>query len=56
MEIPDLYKINDTRATKDYKEKTFTYIKAIPVQEVCLNCHGGNVSKKVLKQIKIYMF
>ena len=24
MEIPDLYKINDTRATKDYKEKTFS--------------------------------
>ena len=37
----------------NYKEKTFTYIKAIPVKEVCLNCHGGNVSKKVLKQIKI---
>ena len=37
----------------NYKEKTFTYIKAIPVKEVCLNCHGDNVSKKVLKQIKI---
>ena len=37
----------------NYKEKTFTYIKAIPVKEVCLNCHGNDVSKKVLKQIKI---
>ena len=39
--------------TTSYKVKTFTYIKAIPVKEVCLNCHGNDVSKKVLKQIKI---
>ena len=37
----------------NYKEKKFTYIKAIPVKEVCLNCHGNNISDKVLRQIKI---
>ena len=39
--------------TTSNKIKTLTYIKAIPVKEVCLNCHGNDVSKKVLTQIKI---
>ena len=38
--------------TTNYKEKTLTYIKAIPTQEVCLNCHGKKVNNKVLRQIK----
>ena len=37
----------------NYNEKTLTYIKAIPVKEVCLNCHGNNISNEVLRQIKI---
>ena len=36
-----------------YKDKTLTYIKAIPTKAVCLNCHGTNVDSKVLKEIKI---
>ena len=41
------------KITTGYKEKTLIYIKAIPVKEVCLNCHGNNVSNEVLRQIKI---
>ncbi len=41
------------KTTTNYKEKTLTYIKAIPVKAVCLNCHGKNVNNEVLKQIKI---
>ncbi|OUU63714.1 MAG: hypothetical protein CBC22_00245 [Alphaproteobacteria bacterium TMED62] len=41
------------KTTTNYKEKTYIFIKAIPVKEVCLNCHGSNVSNKVLRQIKI---
>lgn len=37
----------------NYEEKTLTYVKAIPVKAVCLNCHGSNVNNKVLKEIKI---
>jgi len=42
------------KTTNNSKEKTLIYIKAIPVKEVCLNCHGNNVSKEVLRQIKEY--
>ena len=41
------------QTTTNYKEKTLTYIKAIPTKEVCLNCHGKNINSKVLKQINI---
>ena len=42
------------QTTTNYKEKTLTYIKAIPTKEVCLNCHGKKINSKVLRQIKIY--
>ena len=39
--------------TTNYKEKTFTYIKAIPTKSVCLNCHGNNIDSELLQEIKI---
>ena len=40
------------QTTTNYKEKTITYIKAIPTKGVCLNCHGNSIDKKVLREIK----
>ena len=40
------------QTTTNYKEKTITYIKAIPTKSVCLNCHGNSIDKKVLREIK----
>ena len=37
----------------NYKEKTLTYIKAIPTKGVCLSCHGTIIDDKTLEQIKI---
>lgn len=32
-------------------DKIFRYMKAIPTAEVCLNCHGSNVSPPIAKKI-----
>lgn len=46
-------------ATMDYSEvvteggqKTFRYMKAIPVQDLCLNCHGTTLKPDVVASLK----
>lgn len=45
-------------ATMDYSEvidqggqKTFRYMKAIPIQELCLNCHGADLKPEVVASL-----
>ena len=40
---------------KDENNNKFVYVKAIRIKEVCLNCHGSNISSDIKKEIqKLY--
>ena len=40
---------------KDENNNKFAYVKAIRIKEVCLNCHGSNISSDLKKEIqKLY--
>ena len=40
---------------KDENNNKFIYVKAIRIKEVCLNCHGSNISSDLKKEIqKLY--
>ena len=40
---------------KDENNNKFVYVKAIRIKEVCLNCHGSNISSDLKKEIqKLY--
>ena len=40
---------------KDQNNNKFVYVKAIRIKEVCLNCHGSNISSDLKKEIqKLY--
>ena len=40
---------------KDENNNKFVYVKAIRIKEICLNCHGSNISSDLKKEIqKLY--
>ena len=46
---------NSKNAPKDENNNKFVYVKAIRIKEVCLNCHGSNISSDLKKEIqKLY--
>ena len=51
LEGVSLENLDFTQFSSSYGKKTLVYIKAIPTKGVCLNCHGKNIDKRVLKEI-----
>ena len=43
--------IEYSELTEHNGEKVFRYMKAIPTAEVCLKCHGSNVSQPIVSKI-----
>ena len=50
MEIPNLYKINDTRQNKDFKEKTSLFLKKDVLSEFNKSILSGKIEKPIVGQ------
>lgn len=48
----DLAKMEYSEVVTEGAQKSFRYMKAIPVQELCLSCHGTNLKPEVVASLK----